>query len=125
YLLSALFGAADAMPSYGRLCAGVPYAADVAPLASRDNKKGSSRITGEGGLDLHEEVIAVAVTVGHALDDLDLVVDAFELSGMHRPAHPADDAAPVAAEAAGKLDQWGGRLCCAWAIHCFQARRQS
>src|SRR5690606_8335668 len=64
---------------------------------------GSSRISGEGSLDLEEEVIGVTVAIGHALDDLDAVVDALELAGMHRPAHPRDDAAPVAVQAAGEV----------------------
>lgn len=40
-------------------------------------RKGSSRITGEGGFYLQEEEFAVAVAVGHPVDGLDLVVDAF------------------------------------------------
>ena len=51
-------------------------------------KKGSSRISGEGGLDLEKEVVGVPVPVGHPLDDLDSVVDALELACVHRPAHP-------------------------------------
>lgn len=65
-------------------------------------KKGSSRITWIGGLDLEEEVGAVAVAVGHTLDDLDAVVDAFELAGVHRPAHPREDAAPVSGQFVSK-----------------------
>src|SRR5690606_287096 len=45
-------------------------------------KKGSSRFTGERGSDFEEEVVGVAVAVGHALDDLDAVVDAFEDAGI-------------------------------------------
>ena len=39
---------------------------------------GSSRNSGESGPDFEEEVGVVAVAVGHALDDLDTVVDALE-----------------------------------------------
>ena len=58
-------------------------------------KKGSSRMSGEGGFDLQKEVISVAVSVSHALDHFDLVVDPFKLAGMHRPAHSRQDASPV------------------------------
>lgn len=50
-------------------------------------KKGSSRISGKRCLDFEEEVIGVAVAEGLSLDQLDLVVDALELAGMHGPAH--------------------------------------
>ncbi|KMI20047.1 shikimate transporter [Klebsiella pneumoniae] len=56
---------------------------------------GSSRMSGEGGFDLQKEVISVAVSVSHALDHFDLVVDPFKLAGMHRPAHSRQDASPV------------------------------
>ena len=39
---------------------------------------GSSRMSGERGPDLEEEMVGIAVAVGDALDDLDAVVDAFE-----------------------------------------------
>src|SRR5690554_5761696 len=56
---------------------------------------GSSRISGEGGLDLQKEVINVAVSVSHAFDHFDLVIDPFKLAGMHWPAHSGQDASPV------------------------------
>jgi len=46
---------------------------------------GSSLITGEGGADFEEEVLIVAESVCHLLDDLDLVVDALEQAGVQRP----------------------------------------
>ena len=47
---------------------------------------GSSRITGESRTDLEEEVIIVSEAVGHPLDDLDFVVDAFQQAGIQVPA---------------------------------------
>jgi hypothetical protein len=44
----------------------------------RPKKKGSSRFAGKRILDFQEEVGCVAKSVGHALDDLDAVVDAFQ-----------------------------------------------
>jgi len=46
------------------------------------NKKGSSRITGKSGFDLQEEVVAVPVAIGHALDDLDPVVHTLQHAGV-------------------------------------------
>jgi hypothetical protein len=66
---------------------------------------GSSRITGKDALDLHEKKFAVPVTVRHPFDDLDSIVDAFQLARMHRPANTADDAPPVTVQSFGKLDQ--------------------
>ena len=43
---------------------------------------GSSKMSGEGGADFEEEVSFVAVSIGHALDDLDSVVDPFEHAGV-------------------------------------------
>src|SRR5690554_2265957 len=65
------------------------------PPSEPPNKKGSSRISGEGGLDLQKEVINVAVSVSHAFDHFDLVIDPFKLAGMHWPAHSGQDASPV------------------------------
>jgi hypothetical protein len=39
---------------------------------------GSGRNSGEGGADFEEEVFVIAVAAGHPLEDLDLVVVAFE-----------------------------------------------
>jgi len=52
----------------------------VAALAG--SFKGSSRISGERGTDLEEEVLVIAEPVGHPLHDLDLVVDAFQQAGV-------------------------------------------
>lgn len=43
---------------------------------------GSSHITGERGSDLQKEVVGVAVTVGHSLDDLYPVVHTFQHTGV-------------------------------------------
>ena len=48
--------------------------------------KDSSRILGKGGSDFEEEVLLVAEAVGHALDDLDAVVDALKQAGVQRMA---------------------------------------
>ena len=45
-------------------------------------KIGSSRITGKSGFDLQEEVVAVPVAIGHALDDLDPVVHTLQHAGV-------------------------------------------
>lgn len=57
---------------------------------------GSSRITGKDALDLHEKEFAIPITVRHPLDDLYSIVYSFQLTRVHRPANPADDAPPVA-----------------------------
>src|SRR5690606_17857377 len=67
-------------------------------------KKGSSRFTGERGSDLEEEVVGVAVAVGHALDDLDAVVDAFEDAGIEAVTGAGDDAVSVLFQPARKGD---------------------
>src|SRR3546814_11836687 len=54
---------------------------------------------------LEEEVGVIAVAVGDALDDLDPVVDAFDQAGVHWPAHPAEDSAPVGPQALGEVHQ--------------------
>lgn len=48
--------------------------------------------------DLEEEVLGIAEPIGHPLEDLDIVVDAFEHTGVqsgacqrcYRPVHAAD-----------------------------------
>lgn len=45
-------------------------------------KKGSLRKSGEGGADLEEEVLVVAIAAGHALDDPDAVVDTLDQAGV-------------------------------------------
>src|SRR5690606_14583067 len=66
---------------------------------------GSSPNSGERRPDLEEEVGVIAVAIGGPLDDLDPVVDAFDQTGVHRPADPAEDAAPVRAQALGEVHQ--------------------
>lgn len=66
-------------------------------------KKGSSRITGERGADLEEEVFVVAVPVSPTLDDLDGVVNAFDDAGIERMAAASHDSVPVALQALGEL----------------------
>ena len=66
------------------------------------HKKGSSRDSGEGGADSEEEVFVVAESVGHAFDDLDLVVDAFQQAGMERPAAVRQDTGKVLLEPSGE-----------------------
>jgi transposase len=55
-------------------------------------KKGSSPISGERCPDLEEEIGIIAVAVGHAFDDLDLVVDALDQVGSERPLAVRQDA---------------------------------
>ena len=43
---------------------------------------GSSGVSGGGGSGSEKEVVMITKAVGHALDDLNLVVDAFEQTGM-------------------------------------------
>ena len=69
----------------------------------KNQKKGSSRITGKRGFDLQKEEVAIPVPVGHPLHHFDSVIDAFELAGMHRPAQPGCDASPVRLEFGSKL----------------------
>ena len=68
-------------------------------------KKGSSRVTGKGGFDLEEEVVAVPVVIGHALDDLDTVVHAFQHAGVEPIDGAGDDALGVGLQARGEADQ--------------------
>ena len=56
---------------------------------------GSLRSTGKDALDLHEKELAIPVTVRHSFDDLYSIIYSFQLTGVHRPANPADDAPPV------------------------------
>jgi transposase len=61
-------------------------------------KKGSSRNTGKCRSDLEEEVGVVAVAVGHALEDFDLVVDAFDEAGVEGIPTVTDDPGHVGRE---------------------------
>ena len=53
--------------------------------------QGSSRFSGEGGLDLEEEVSIVSITIGHAFDDFDAIIHAFKDAGVERIAGAGDD----------------------------------
>ncbi len=68
----------------------------------------SSPITGESGSDFEADVFVVSESVGHALDDLDLVVDALEQARVERPAAIGEDAGEIGLETIGESDQ--GRL---------------
>jgi hypothetical protein len=59
----------------------------------------------EGRADLEEEVGIVAEAVGHALDDLDLVFDAFDEIGAERPAAVGQDAWQIGSQALGEAYQ--------------------
>lgn len=63
---------------------------------------GSSHISGEGGTDFQEEVVGVPEAAGHAFDDLDAVVDAFEHAGMQRVATMGQDAPGGRTSGAGR-----------------------
>src|SRR5690606_9004158 len=60
-------------------------------LQAEPVKKGSSRNTGKCGADAQEEVGIVAVAVGHALEDFDLVVDPLDESRVQRIPAVGDD----------------------------------
>ena len=57
---------------------GLIFRGDLQFHARREELFGSSRFTGEGGLDLEEEVVVITEAVGHAFEDLDLVVHALQ-----------------------------------------------
>jgi len=52
--------------------------------------------------DLQEEISVVPVSVGHAFDQFDFVVDALQDAGVQRVAAVAEDARQVAFELAGE-----------------------
>jgi hypothetical protein len=60
--------------------------------SSIEAKKGSSPNSGERRPDLEEEVGVVAEAVGHALDDLDLVVDPLDEVGAQGESAMGEDA---------------------------------
>jgi len=68
--------------------------------------KGSSRnwvhVPWESAFDLEDEVVVVAEAIGHALDDLDLVVHAFETPGVDRISAVIDDALGMPTEVPGE-----------------------
>src|SRR5690606_35386166 len=71
----------------------------LSPLSWEKNLLfGSSPKSGEGRPDLQEEVGVVPVAVGYPLDDLDLVVDAFDQIGSQRPAAVGQDPRQVGLE---------------------------
>jgi len=85
-----------------RAAAGQPLAAAAVAIAPAAHKKGSSPNSGEGSADLQEEVVVVAEAIGHALDDLDLVVDALDEVGAQREAAVRQDAGQVGLEIDGE-----------------------
>ena len=70
-------------------------------------KNGSSGNTGKRRADLEEEVRVIAIAIGHALQDFDLVVAAFEDAGGEREAAVIEDAVEVPVEHEDKALQWG------------------
>src|SRR5437016_14588963 len=70
-------------------------------------KKGSSPNSGECCPNLEEEVIVVAKAIGHALDDLDIVVDVLEHAGIERIAAVGQYTGQVQAQTPGKRLQRG------------------
>ena len=58
-------------------------------------KKGSSRNTGKSGFDLQKEVAVIPVTVGHAFDDLDAIVDALQQAGVQVMGGTGDNAVHI------------------------------
>lgn len=66
------------------------------------NRSGSSPNSGEGRPDLEEEVGVIAEAVGHAFDDLDLVVDALDDVSAERVSAVGEDAGQVEAQSFGE-----------------------
>ena len=64
---------------------------------------GSSLNSGEGLADFQEEVLVVAVSVGHAFEDFDFVVDAFEQAGVQGPAAVGENAVEAVFEIASEF----------------------
>ena len=63
---------------------------------------GCSLNSGEGRPDFQEEVRIVSVSVGDALDDLDLVIDAFHQVRPERPPAVGQDAREIRLQTADK-----------------------
>ena len=61
--------------------------------------------SGERGPDFEEEVRVIAKTVGHSVDDLDLLADAFDQVGSQQPAAVREDSAQVEFEPPGETLQ--------------------
>ena len=75
-------------------------------------KFGSSENSGESSPNFEEEVFVVAESIGHSLDDLDLVVDAFELACVERPLGVGDDARLSLVKILSAVDNYlGGNRC--------------
>ena len=68
---------------------------------------GSSGNSGERRADLEKEVGVVSEAVGHALEHLDLVVDAFEEAGVQGEAAVREDARQLGFEVARERDEGG------------------
>lgn len=68
-------------------------------------KKGSSPNSGKDCTDLQEEVRVVTVSVGDALDDLDLVVDPLDQVCPKRPPAVCQDAWKIGLQTAEKDTQ--------------------
>lgn len=82
---------------------------------------GLSRITGERGADLEEEIFLVAVPVSATLDDLDGVVDPFDNAGIERMTAARQDAMPVALQTLCNSCRAAIPLWLACSHHCSQA----
>src|SRR6266542_3683884 len=66
---------------------------------------GSSRISGKRRADFEKEVRVVAKAVGHALEDLDLVVDAFKDAGVQRKPAMSEHPGQLPAQPPRERDQ--------------------
>ena len=77
---------AEALPPDHTLCESLKSRADTPPekrpLWDIALFYGSSGNSGKGGANLEEEVVLVAVAVGHSFDNFDLVVHALQQAGM-------------------------------------------
>lgn len=78
---------------------------DIVYVGGGATAYGSSGIFGnprKRGHDLQEEVAIVSIPIAHALEDLDLVVDALEQAGVERVATVGEDAGQPLLELAGE-----------------------
>ena len=60
------------------------------------------RLPGKAALIFEEEVLVVVEPICHALDDLDLVVDAFKAACVQRPAAVSEDAWEIGLQTLGE-----------------------
>ena len=88
-----------------------------------EQKKSSSGNSGERRTDLENEAGVVAVTVGHALEDLDLVVDPLEDASVQREVAVREDARQPGLEVPREGHEPGMRLQVAQPYHSSQAWR--